>query len=196
MGHEVVGVDVAEDAAAKVMNRVTHAVILDASDEAALTKLDAANFEHVIIAIGTSLEASILATVAAKSVGAKNVIAKADSPLSARVLSSVGADEVVQPELEMGVRLARQLDAPNIMESFQMGANHSLVEIETEGKLCGPLRELKLPDRFGVQIVAVARAGGLEVSPGAEFELLEGDRIVVIGTNEDVAKLRSFVGGT
>ena len=196
MGHEVVGVDIDEDAVERVMSHVTHAVVLDATEEGPLQKLGVGNFDHVVITLGSSLEASILATVVAKSAGAKNVIAKAISPLSARVLASVGADEVVQPEHDMGVRLARQLDAPDIMDSFALGANHGVVEIEIHGKLCGTLHDLELPKKFGVQVIAVTRLGKLEVTPSADFEVLEGDRIVVIGANEDIDKLRDFVAET
>ena len=192
LGHEVVGVDVAEDAVARVMNHVTHAVVLDATDEVALHKLGVGSFDHVVITIGSSLEASVLAAVVAKTAGAKNVIAKATSPLSARVLSSVGADEVVQPEHDMGVRLAKQLDAPDIMDSFALGANHGVVELETHG-LSGTLNELKLPKRFGIQVIAVTRLNRLEIIPSADFELLDGDRVLVLGANEDIDKLRKFV---
>lgn len=193
MGQEVVAVDISEDAVTRVMTHVTHAVILDATDELALKKLGVNNFDHVIVAIGSNLEAAILATVVVKTAGAKNVISKADSQLSARVLASVGADEVVRPEHDMGVRLAQQLVAPSIMDSFRLGSKHSVVEIESRGKLRGKLAKLQLPGRFGVQVIAVTRLDQLEVSPGADFELLEGDRIVVIGANEDIDALRDYL---
>lgn len=192
-GHNVVVVDMDEDAVSRIMNRVTHAAILDATDEIALKKIGVGNFDHVIIAIGSSLEASILATVLAKSAGAKHVICKANSQLSAKVLASVGADEVIRPEHDMGVRLAQQLIAPSIMDSFHLGSHHSVVEIESKGKLCGKLEDLRLPNRYGVQVIAVNQGNKLEVSPSADFEIFEGDRIVLIGSNENIEKLRMYL---
>ncbi|MCA9836340.1 MAG: TrkA family potassium uptake protein [Trueperaceae bacterium] len=192
-GHDVVVVDMNEEAVARIMNHVTHAAILDATDEVALKKLGVGNFDHVVIAIGSSLEASILATVLAKSAGAKHVISKANSQLSAKVLASVGADEVIRPEHDMGVRLAQQLIAPSIMDSFHLGSHHSVVEIEIGDSLSGRLADLKLPHKFGVQIIAVNQGNKLEVSPGADFQILQGDRIVVIGSNENIEKFRMFI---
>ena len=193
LGHEVVVVDKDEGALEEVMNDVTHAAILDATDEDALRKLGAETFDSVIVAIGDNLEASILATVALKSVGAKHVISKADRQLTARVLASVGADEVVRPEHDMGMRLARQLASPNIIDTLELGDEHSVLEIEVKDKLCGKLKALRLPNRFGVQVIAVYQGGRLEVSPGADFEVKAGNRMVLIGSNRDLEKIRKYL---
>ncbi len=193
LGHEVVAVDSDEGALEEVMDRVSHAAILDATDEKALRKLGVEHFDTVIIAIGENLEASILATVAAKGAGARHVISKASGGLTARVLASVGADEVVRPEHDMGMRLARQLSAPNIIDTLELGADHSVVEFEVK-KLRGKLVDLKLPNRFGVQVIGVRRGGALTVSPGADFEVKSGDRVIVVGSNRDLERLRERLG--
>lgn len=195
LGHEVVVVDKNEAVLEEVMNDVTHAAILDATDEDALKKLGAETFDSVVVAIGDNLEASILATVALKSVGAKHVISKADRQLTARVLASVGADEVVRPEHDMGMRLARQLASPNIIDTLELGDDYSVLEIETKDKFCGKLKDLKLPNRFGVQVIAVHKGGKLEVSPGADFEVTSGNRMVLIGNNKDLEKVREHLNG-
>lgn len=184
LGHEVVVIDNDESALATVMDKVTHAAIVDATNEDALAKLDVTTFDSVVIAIGQNLEASILATVAARSAGAKHLISKADTAMTARVLASVGADEVVRPEHDMGIRLARQLATPTIVHAFELGQDHRVVEVETS-RLQGALLELELPRRFGVQVIAIRRHGRLHVGPGADFEVRPGDRLVVIGANDD-----------
>lgn len=194
MGHEVVLVDSNERVLEELMNEVSHAVVLDATDPKALEQLGIGSFDTVVIAIGNNLEASILATVAAKSIGARRVIAKADRALSARVLTSVGADEVVRPEHDMGRRLARRLANPNIVDTLELGPHHGAAEIDVPDKLCGRLEDLRLPSRFGVQVIAVHRGDELVVSPGAEFEVKPGDRIVVIGSNQALEKLRRHLG--
>ena len=193
LGHEVVAVDSDEGALEEVMGRVSHAAILDATDERALKKLGLEHFDTVIIAIGEDLESSILATVAAKGAGARHVISKASGGLTARVLASVGADEVVRPEHDMGVRLARQLSAPNIVDTLELGADHSVVEVEAK-RLRGRLADLKLPNRFGVQVIGVRRGGALTVSPGADFEVKPSDRVIVVGSNKDLERLRERLG--
>ena len=194
-GQEVVAIDQDEEALAAVMHQVTHAAVVDATDESALGKLGLRDFDTVIVAIGNDLEASILATVAAKAAGARYVISKADRRMTARILASVGADEVVRPEHDMGFRLARQLASPNEVAALELGPEHSVVEIETRDRLCGTLQDLELPSRFDVQVIAVHRADEIMVGPGADFEVLEGDRIVVIGRNDNFDALRKHVEG-
>ncbi len=194
-GHEVVAVDRDEEALELVADRVTHAAILDATDEEDLKRLGVRNFDTVIVAIGENLEASILATVAAKSAGAGYVISKANDKLTARILASVGADEIVRPEHDMGSRLARQLAAPTEVSALELGPDHSIVEVETKDKLCDTLRSLHLRSRFGVSVLAVHRASEIVVNPDADFRVEEGDRLVVIGENTAFDKLREFIDG-
>lgn len=193
LGHEVVVVDRSEEAVEAIMNQVTHAAIVDATDEEALRKLGCSNFDAVIVAIGHNLEANILATVAAKSVGARHVVSKVASGLAARVLARVGADEVIRPEHDMGIRVARQLATPSIIDAFNLGPEHGVIEIDVRPRLAGTLESLRLRNRFGVQVIAVNRAGRLEVGPRADFELKPGDKVVLIGSNEAIDRIRDFL---
>lgn len=194
-GHEVVAIDEVEEALEPIMQQVTHAVVMDATDEDALRKLGVQSFDTVVVAIGENLEASILATVAAKAAGARYLISKANGQLSARVLASVGADEVVRPEHDMGRRLARQLASPTEVSALELGQDHTVVEMDVGERLCGTLSDLELPRRFGVQVMAIHRQDDIEVNPGADFEVVSGDRMVVLGHNDDLAKLRDVVNG-
>lgn len=193
LGHEVVVIDRSEQVVEGIMNQVTHAAIVDATDEEALRKLGCSNFDCVVVAIGHDLEANILATVAAKSVGARRVVSKVSSTLAARVLARVGADEVIRPEHDMGVRVARQLATPSIVDAFNLGEEYSVIEIEVRPRLAGTLGDLRLSNRFGVQVIAVNRGGKLEVSPRAQFELRAGDKVVLIGSNEAIARIQEFL---
>lgn len=194
-GHEVVAIDSDEEALQPIMQQVTHAAVADATDEEALRRLGLKHFDTVVVAIGENLEASILATVAAKAGGARHVISKANDKLTARVLASVGADEVIRPEHDMGLRLARQLATPAEIDVLELGPDHSVAEIETKDRLHGTLTELALPSRFQVQVIAVHRGDELSVNPGANFEVQVGDRLVVIGHNEALNAIRAHVEG-
>ncbi len=193
LGHEVVAVDRDESELQEVMGHVTHAAVLDATDERALGQLGLANFEVVIVAIGDDLEASILATVGAKAGGAPYVIAKANDRSMARILATVGADEIVRPEHDMGARLAMQLASPNEVAALELGPDNSIVELEIRDRLVGRLEDLRLPHRFRVQVLAVHRGVDVVVSPGADFALSVGDRVVVIGSNVDLDALREHL---
>lgn len=195
-GHEVVVADRDEASLRTVMDEVAHAAVVDATDEEALRRLGVANFDTVIVAIATDFEAGVLATVAAKSAGAEHVVAKATSSTAARVLLRVGADEVVRPEHDMGVRLAQQIATPSIVDAFMLGDKHQVVEVNvgTQEAMHGRLSDLRLPNRFGVQVIAVNRRGELTVSPGADFELRARDRVVVIGEVDAVRRFERELG--
>jgi trk system potassium uptake protein TrkA len=193
LGHEVVVVDNDEHAIEEIMNHVTHAVIADATDEDALRKLGVSNFDATIVAIGEDLESNILATVAAKSVGARQVISKAKNEVAARILSRIGADLVIRPEHDMGVRLARQISAPDVVDTLKLGDNHGVMEVEVANSLVGSLGDLRLPNRFGVQVITVNRLNQLHVSPPADFRLEPGDKVLLIGENKGIEKLRSYL---
>ena len=190
LGHEVVVADSSEARIDAVMDAVTHAVILDATDENALGKLGLPNFDKVIVAIGNDLEASILTIVAAKNRGAKTILSKATSDTAAKVMRQVGADEVVRPEHDMGVRVAKSLATPTITDAFNLGENYEVIEFTAQRKLCGRLSDLKLSNRFGVQVIAVSRRGKLELSPKADFVISPGDEVVIIGETRAIGRLR------
>jgi trk system potassium uptake protein len=194
-GHEVVVIDSDGAAVERAMISATQALIADGTEEQALRDLGASNFDAVVVAIGDALEASVLATAAAKDAGARRVIAKAPSSLAERILLRVGADEVVRPERDMGVRLAQHLVTPSLVDAFLLGEAYGVIEVEATEKLRGLLSKLRLPHRFGVQVIAIDRSGTLDVSPGADTEVLPGDRLVLIGSNPAIARLREHLAG-
>ena len=195
LGHEVVVVDRREGPLEEVMAHATHALVLDAASEEELAKVGVGNFDAVVIAIGDSFEASVLATATAKGLGARHLVAKAGSVRAAEVLAKVGADHVVRPEHDMGERLAQQLVTPSLVDAFALGEAHGVLELIAGPRLVGTLAHLRLPNRFEVQVVAVERGDALTVGPKADFALEEGDKLVVIGSTEALDRFREGVGG-
>ncbi len=194
MGHEVVAVDTNEDHVENVMNLVTHAAVLDATEERALKGIGVADFDVVVVGIGTDVQAAILATMNAKSLGAPYVVTKAIDEMARRVLERIGADLVIRPEHDSGVRIARQIATPNIVDTLNLGSDYAIVELEANDRLKGNLRELNLTGRFGVQVIAINRGGKVEISPRAEEELRTHDKIVVIGMAHAIDDLRRYLG--
>lgn len=189
-GHEVVVVDNDEAAVDAIAGDVDHALIADATNERAVGRLGVDAFDTVVVAIGSDLDASILATVAVKSAGARHLVSKADNEMIARVLASIGADEVVRPEYEMGRRVANQLTTPSVFAQLELGPDHRIAEVEPTA-LSGTLTQLRLPDRYGLQVLAVRRGARLHVNPAAAFTVHPGDELVVLGSNEDFQRFHS-----
>ena len=193
MGHEVVAIDHTEENVERIMNRVTHAAIVDATDERGMRSIGVGDFDVVVIAIGSDVQANILATMNAKSLGAPYVVSKAVDEMARRVLERIGADLVVRPEHDMGVRLARQIANPNVLDTLDLGSDHAIVELEANERLRGTLMELNMTGRFGVQVIAIGRRGQLEVSPRAESTVEPHDKLVVIGNGHSIDELRRYL---
>ncbi|MGX7030958.1 potassium channel family protein [Vagococcus zengguangii] len=190
-GQEVLAIDRDEDRVNEYMDIATHAVVANAEDEMALRSLGLRNFDHVIIAIGEDIQASILVTLMAKEMGVKRVTAKAQNLYHAKVLEKVGADHVVHPERDMGERVAHHLISKNILDYLELSEEYSIAEIRIENHkfVDRTLLELNLRQRFGLNVVAIKREGvKLIVSPSADEMVRLNDTLFVIGETVDVER--------
>lgn len=196
MGNEVLAIDKDEEKVQEISDSVTHAVQADVMDEGVLRELGIQNFDIVVVSIGSDLEASIMATLIAKELGIKTVIAKAQSDLHGKVLSKIGADKVVFPERDMGVRVAHNLASTNILDFIELSPDYSIVEItaipEWENNT---LKELRLPTKYGINVMAIKREKFINVSPYADDMILKGDVLVVIGSTEDLKRIEHIASG-
>lgn len=193
LGHEVLAIDVDEEEIQKISDKVTHAVTADATDENVLRSMGVRNFDVGIVAIGSDIQSSIIVTLMLKEIGVKYIVAKAQNELHAKVLLKIGADRVVFPERDMGVRVAHNLIATNILEYIELSPEYSIIEFAVfPSWVGGNLRDLNLRVKYGINVVAIRNENDDEfvnVSPKADEILKEGDILVVIGSNEDLKKL-------
>ncbi|MCF1618170.1 TrkA family potassium uptake protein [Tetragenococcus koreensis] len=189
---EVLAIDSNEDRANEYMDIATHVVVGNAQDETTLRSLGIRNFDQVIVAIGEDIQASILVTLMVKEMGVPNILAKANNEYHARVLEKIGADRVVHPERDMGVRIARKMVSSNILDSIELSDEYSLAEVRVRNKkfFNKTLLEMDFRRRFGLTVVAVRRRNGdVIASPAAEEVVRENDHLLVIGNVEEVDQL-------
>lgn len=189
-GCKVMAVDSNPDRVSALAEDVTVSMHADISDVNALDELGINNFDCAIIATGGNLEASILATIWAKEHGVKLVVAKASNQLHGRILSKVGADKIVFPEREMGVHLANSLVMNNLFDTIELSSEYSIMDIAIQKDWVGKnLKELKLRDKFHVDVIAVKRSGKMIVTPSADVPFIDGDVVVVLGKNDTLQRL-------
>ena len=186
-GHDVLVIDKDPVIVQEIADQVTYAVQVDTIDESALKSLGLTNYDVVIVSIGADIQASILTTLICKEIGVKKIIAKAQTEIHGRLLNKVGADSVVFPERDMGV--AHNLVSPSILDYIELSPDYSIVEIsvldEWEGK---SLLDLRLPSKYGVNILAIKHENDINISPNANYKIVLGDVLVVIGNNKDLSK--------
>ncbi|MGQ4572947.1 potassium channel family protein [Leuconostoc pseudomesenteroides] len=187
-GQDVMGIDINEENVNDYRDIATQVVVADAQEDDVLRKLDIASFDHVIIAIGHNMQASILATINAKDLGAKNVIAKAENHTHLRVLTKIGADVVVQPEREMGERVARKLLAPNMLNFIELSDDYSMAEIQIVNPAFygRSIKDLNIRKKFGLNVIAIRHANEVIVAPEASYTLQEKDIVSVVGPKDMV----------
>ena len=191
LGHEVLAIDRDEQLVNDVASDVTHALQLDAADEAALRGAGVGDFNTAIVAISSDAEPSIFATMVLKRLGVRNVIAKAGSVLHGEILARVGADRVVFPERETGLRLAHSFNVPNVIDYLDVGPSFGIEKIRPPKSFIGKtLGELSLKDRLGLTPVALRRGRQVFVNPTRDERVAEGDELILIGQDDKLDRLR------
>ncbi len=191
LGHEVLAIDQDEEIVNEIAPEVTHAVQLDATDEAALRAAGAADFNAAIVAISSSAQASIFATMALKDLGVANVIAKAGSTLHGRILARVGADRVVFPESEMGQRVAHSFNVPNVIDYLDIAPNFGIETVRPPDSFIGrSLKEIDLVGRLELTPIALRRGDSVTVNPHPDERIRKGDELILIGRDDKLGRLR------
>ena len=197
LGHDVLGIDCDEDIVQDLSAEVPNAKLIatdDATNGNVLRDLGIESFDGAAVTIGEDIEASVLITLILKDLGVPLVLARANSPLHARVLERVGADRVVQPEREFGEFLAHQMASPGIQDYQELGGNAAFARMIVPGSWVGKsLSELRLPDREGVSVIMLEREGRDAVIPRADDTLKEGDVLVLGGPKKRLAELEARI---
>ena len=181
LGVEVMGVDKNPDKVADLAHDITHAVQADILDDDALDSLGLRNFDVVVLSI-KDVEISCIATMALKDHGAVKIVAQAGGEAHGKILERIGADKVIMPEKDMGIRLARSLSSNNLIDYMELSAKHSLMELEAIDEWVGrTLKQSNIRNRYKINVVAIRSGKVLRVAPGSDDIIHDGDVLVVIG---------------
>lgn len=189
-GVNVLVVDQDEERVHGLADIVTHAVKADVCDSEAMNELGLSNMDGVVIAIAESVEASVMATIIAKEAGVPLVVAKARDAVHARILRKVGADRVIIPEKESGIRMARSLMNGNFIDFIELSERISMIEIPVRAEWVGKcLLELRLREKFGINVIAMNIGGEMEVAVDPQIPLKENSSMWVTIEKKDIGKL-------
>lgn len=191
---EVMVIDNDEEKIQEISPYVTTAIIADVLDEGAIKELGLRNFDVAVIAIGSNLEASIVAAVESKEYEIPMIYAKAGTDMQARILKKVGVDQVIYPEIELGERLARSISGKSIIEYIHFSEEYSIVEVNSPQNWAGKtLKELDVRNTFNINIIAIRRKDRTIVSPSALEKIEKEDNLIVIGEDQYLKKMEKHV---
>ncbi|PTX02667.1 potassium channel family protein [Pararhodobacter aggregans] len=188
-GNRVIGIDIDERRVSLLTSTLSSALIMDATDEAALREAGIDKYDVALVAIGSNLEASILTAMTLKLIGIETIWVKASSRTHHRILAKLGVDRVIQPEQEMGRHIAQMLNNPVLQDYVSLGNGYSVVNIVVPKRLEGrELSTLGLGTVHDLRLLGVMR--GTEFRHSTEDTLLEtDDKLILLGKR---GELRSF----
>ena len=189
-GADVLAIDLNEERVRLIAEHVTYAVKADITDAETVASLGLSNMDAVVVAVTRSMDASIMATIMEKEIGAPYVIAKAMDEMHAKILRKVGADRVIIPEKESGIRIAKGLMNGKFLDFFELSEHISMVEIPVqEGWIGRNLRQLDFRREHSVNVIAYEEEGKeVIVNIPPDMPLKKGS-IWITGTVENVAKI-------
>lgn len=183
LGHQVLGVDSEPKFINRLADKLSYAVIADATDEQALAELDLLRYDAVLVAIGEDLEASILCVLHLKNLGVQQLWVKASSKSHHTILSRLGVSRIIHPEEEMGIKVAQALNYPMINQYLSLGHNQYLVEILVNSHLEGTMLSALLRDtKHEVKTVLIKRHSKLLSPVPDDFILTTNDCLILAGT--------------
>ena len=190
-GAQVLAVDRDEQAVQTAAAFIPLVKCADVTDPAVLEMLGISNFDVVIIAMAEHMEACVMAVMLCKEAGVPTVIVKCASETHSRLLSRVGADQVVIPESESGVRMARNLLSSGFVDVMELSGEVSLIEVPVKAEWVGKsLIELNLRKKYAINVVALKRGDVIDVTIDPAAPMQEGDALVVIAETAKLHKLK------
>lgn len=190
LGHEIMAIDTDPEKVDALRKYAAYTVIADATDENQLKSLGVRNFEHAIVAIGDNLQASVLCTLMLKELGLPKVWVKARDLQHEKILDKVGADRVIQPEKEMGIRVAHHVDSDKIVDYIDLSKDYSIIELVASGKMANrTLVDLNIRVEFNCIVLAIKRLEDVNIAPAVDDVVEQNDVLIVMGHKEDLKRL-------
>lgn len=186
-GANVMAIDFKEERVNEFMHVATNAIVADTTDEHVLKSIGIHEFEHVIVAIGEDIQASILTTLMLKENGVAKITVKAQNEYHEKVLRKIGADFVVHPERDMGIRIANNLMSNTVLDYLELSDEHSIMELRANDAIAGySLIDLDIRAQYGINIIGIKRGMQIIISPNPVDKILRDDILLVIGADTDI----------
>jgi trk system potassium uptake protein TrkA len=193
MGNEVLGVDSDPVKVERAQQVVTQTFEADATDRKVLEQLGFADMSHVVVSVGSSIEASVMISMYLKELGSAVVLVKAVSADHEKLLRKLGVDEVVLPEFYAARQLALRIAIPGFVDFLPFGEDMALREVRVDSWAGKSLRQIDMTNQYQVQVIAMKRAAGnrFQLIPGVDEPLQKNDVLAVMGTAAKLAALKS-----
>ena len=193
LGHDVLAIDREEDRVQSIVGQSTYAIAAECTNESALRDLSIQDYDAAVIAIGTDIVSSVMASVLLKTLGVPTVVARAKDTLHANTLRRIGVDRVIQPEEEMGTRLAHSLFNASVEEYLEITNNYGVSRFRVPEKFAGTtLEQLGFTtnrDSYGLNPLAMCRGRKVTLNPALNTNVKPNDFVIVAARDSDLESL-------
>ncbi|MGF1742245.1 TrkA family potassium uptake protein [Vibrio profundum] len=188
-GVQVLAIDINEERVKEASAYTTQAIVANCTNEETIAELQLSDYDMVMISIGSDVNSSILATLVVKESGAKSVWVKANDKFHYKILQKIGADHIIMPERDMGIRVARKMLDRRVLEFHELGSGIAMTEIIVSSRLMGKtLSALSFCKEESVQVLGFKRGSNVTKAPALDTRLEIGDVIIIIGPKVTLAK--------
>lgn len=194
IGHDVLALDTDDQKVQSASGKTTHTVQADATDETVLRELGIGNFDIAIVAIGSAIQDSVLATILLKRLDIPYIIARANTDLHGAILDKIGADKVVYPERQMGESVAHEAILGDVAEYMPVVPGYGIARVQAQPKFIGQtLSELGIgpKGKWGVAALIIQREKDVIVTPNQNETIRQGDIIIMAGNDDKLADFLS-----
>ncbi len=199
-GNEVIGIDTSMEKVDAYKEKISHTICMDATDEFTVSGLPLKETDIVLVAIGEDQGANIMTTALLKNFEVKRLISRAINPLHEKVLQAIGVDEIVHPEEETAERWAKKLCLSNVVDSFELNEDYSIIEAKVPNDYIGrTIREVGFRREFNLLVLTIIKKVEVKSKVGrskietqiqgvasADNELHADDILVLYGSNKDL----------
>lgn len=194
-GHDVVAIDMDEEAIQRVQPYCTQAVLADATQKDTIKAIGLEGMDAVIVSMGGNENAATLITLYLRELGVKRIVVKATSEDHGKILGKVGATDIIHPEKDMAIKVARSLSTPDVLDYIPMSGDFLIAEIAPLEAFVGKsLAELQLRSRYGITVIGIKELvpENFILVPPASFVIKDSDILIVIGKRLDIQKIKTL----
>ncbi|MBN2185068.1 MAG: TrkA family potassium uptake protein [Candidatus Krumholzibacteriota bacterium] len=194
-GQDVMGLDIDSERVQAIRPYSTQAIVGDATQKDMMKTLGLEEMDAVLVGMGGRTEAATLITLYLKEIGVKKIIVKATNEDHGKILRAVGATDIIHPEKDIAIKVARNLSSPDILDFFPMSGEYMIAEIAPVNSFVGKsLADLELRSKFNINIIGIKELvpENFVLVPGADFVIKHSDILLVTGTKDDIRKIEKI----
>ncbi len=190
LDNEIMIVDREEEKLEDLLPYVTSAKIGDCTNEKVMKSLGVGNFDLCFVCIGSNFQSSLEITSLLKEFGASYVVSKANRDIHAKFLLRNGADEVIYPDRDIAEKVAVRFSANQVFDYVELGSGYSIYEIAPLQEWIGKsVREINVRVKYNINIIGIKGDSGISLTPGADYIFQNGEHLMIIGSQKDIAKI-------